>query len=192
MLHHQGTKVLETERLILRQLVVEDAEKCFSNWMSDPEVTKYLTWQTHKNIEETKSILKYWCSKYEDNDFYQWVIVLKENNEPIGTISVVSTNENIDAAEIGYCIGKRWWRQGYTSEALSRVIAFLFEEVKANSVYASHDIENPNSGKVMRKCGMKYEGTLRQSKRNNRGIVDACMHSILAEEYFKKQLGICI
>lgn len=184
MLIHQGTKTLETGRLILRRLTIEDAEKCFSNWMSDPEVTKYLTWKTHENVEETRAILEDWSKKYQDNDYYQWVIALKDNDEPIGTISVVSTNENIDVAEIGYCIGKKWWRQGYTSEALARVLAFLFEEVKANKVYASHDIENPNSGKAMRKCGMKYEGTLRQSKKNNRGIVDACMHSMLAEEYF--------
>lgn len=184
-MNHRGTKVLETERLILRRLVEEDAEKCFSNWMSDPEVTKFLTWPTHKNIDETRRVLRYWIAKYGDNAFYQWVIVLKESAEPIGTISVVSANEDIDAVEIGYCIGKRWWKQGYTSEALARVITFLFEEVKVNMVYASHDIENPNSGRVMRKCGMKYEGTMRQSKKNNRGIVDACMHSILAEEYFK-------
>lgn len=66
-------------------------------------------------------------------------------------------------AHIGYCIGEKWWHQGITSEALQHVINFLIDEVGMNRIEAVHDSQNPNSGKVMKKCGMKYEGTLRQS-----------------------------
>ena len=71
------------------------------------------------------------------------------------------------------------------SEAFSALITFMFEEMKVNRVEARHDTNNPNSGKVMMKCGLKYEGTLRQSDFNNQGIVDASYYSILANEYFK-------
>ena len=84
----------------------------------------------------------------------------------------------------GYCIGEKWWNQGITSEALKEVIRFFFEEVKANRICACHDINNPNSGKVMIKCNMKYEGTLRQAVRRGTGeLSDLSYYSILKEEY---------
>jgi ribosomal-protein-alanine N-acetyltransferase len=64
---------------------------------------------------------------------------------------------------MGYCISDDYWHQGYTSEALARVMEFLFDEIGYNRISAIHDVNNPNSGAVMKKCGMKYEGTLRES-----------------------------
>jgi ribosomal-protein-alanine N-acetyltransferase len=72
-----------------------------------------------------------------------------------------------------------WWHRGYTSEALAELIRFFFEEVGANRIEARHDPRNPNSGKVMLKCGMKYEGTIRQADCNNQGICDYAMYGIL-------------
>ena len=82
---------------------------------------------------------------------------------------------------MGYCIGRRWWRQGITSEALACVIQFLIRDVGMRRVDAMHDVENPNSGAVMRKCGMRLEGTMRQVAVNNLGIRDVCWYAILAE-----------
>ncbi len=84
---------------------------------------------------------------------------------------------------IGYCIGSRWWHQGITSEAFRAVIAYLFKEVGANRIESQHDPNNPHSGDVMKKCGLRYEGTLRQADYSNKGIVDACMYSILRSEF---------
>lgn len=105
-------------------------------------------------------------------------------DDPIGTISVVDKNEKLNIVSIGYCIGSKWWNQGITSEAFSGIIPFLFEEVKANRIEAQHDPNNTNSGRVMMKCGLKYEGTLRQADNSNKGVVDASMYSILASEYY--------
>jgi ribosomal-protein-alanine N-acetyltransferase len=88
---------------------------------------------------------------------------------------------------IGYCIGKKYWNQGITSEALNRIIKFFFEEVGVNRIESRHDPNNPNSGKVMKKCGMKYEGTIRQADINNQGICDYSEYGILAEEYYNKE-----
>lgn len=96
---------------------------------------------------------------------------------------MVGMNERTETLHIGYCIGSRWWRKGYTSEAFSAIIPFLFDEVKAGRIEAQHDPENPNSGLVMQKCGLRYEGTLRKADWNNRGIVDACMYAILRDDY---------
>jgi ribosomal-protein-alanine N-acetyltransferase len=184
-MEHIGTKELRTKRLILRRFTMDDAEKLFNNWANDDEVTKYLVWPSHSNINVTKNVLEQWIRNYEKNDFYQWAIELKEINEPVGSISAVKQWDDIKMVHIGYCIGKKWWNQGIASEALSVLIRFFFEEVGINRIESRHDPNNPNSGKVMAKCGMKYEGLLRQADKNNQGIVDTIYYGILAEDYFK-------
>ncbi len=180
---HRGTQKLETERLILRRFVCEDDSAMYKNWASDDEVTKYLTWSAHANIDASKVVLEDWINSYSNEKYYQWAIVLKENgDEPIGSISVVHMNEDVSMVEIGYCIGRSWWHQGITSEAMKAVIDFFFEEVGVNRIESRHDPRNPNSGKVMQKCGMKYEGTLRSSDRSNQGICDACYYGLLKSD----------
>ena len=182
-MEHKGTKTIETERLILRQFTADDAEAVYRNWTSDDKVTEFLRWPTHDSIKTTENVLLGWIESYYKPDFYQWAIELKELGEPIGTISVVDKNENVGSVHIGYCIGSRWWHMGYTSEAFAGIIPFLFREVGANRIESQHDPENVYSGNVMKKCGLKYEGTLRQADFSNRGIVDASMYSLLREEW---------
>ena len=181
MLNHKGTVTIETPRLILRQARIEDAEPMFRNWANDSDVTKYLTWPPHGNVEVTKQLLVSWVESYEKDDYYQWMIVLKDTNEPIGSI-MASTVGRAQSAHIGYCIGKAWWHQGIMSEALKAVMDYLFDEVGFHRVESMHDPNNPNSGKVMAKCGMKFEGTHRQADRNNQGICDASYYGLLANE----------
>ena len=182
---HKGTQTIETKRLILRRAIREDAEPMFRNWASNPEVTKYLTWPAHGSIAVSEMVIGSWLQEYEKDSYYQWMIVLKELGEPIGSISVVRQNNQVEEAEIGYCIGSRWWHRGIMPEALSAVIEYLFTEVGMNRVAARHDPNNPNSGRVMRKCGMKYEGTTHASDRNNQGICDADHYAILRSDWGK-------
>lgn len=180
---HCGTQRLETDRLILRRFTIEDADAMYKNWASDAEVTKYLTWPTHSGVEVSQYVTKDWVNSYADESYYQWAVVLKSNgNEPIGSIAVVDMKDNISMMHIGYCIGRSWWHQGITSEALKAVMDFLFDVVGANRIEARHDPRNPHSGNVMKKCGMKYEGTLRSADRNNQGICDACYYALLKSE----------
>lgn len=186
-MQHKGTVLIETDRLILRKFKLDDSEAAFHNWTSDEKVTEFLRWPTHESVETTKLIMKMWIDGYTKENFYQWAIVLKNGEDkPIGTISVVEQNEELNILHIGYCIGSRWWNKGITSEAFSAIIPFLFTEVKANRIESQHDPLNPNSGKVMKKCGLKYEGTLREADTSNKGIVDASMYSILASEFFAR------
>lgn len=182
-MNHLGTQRLETDRLILRRFVREDAAAMYQNWASDGEVTKYLMWPTHESIEVSKSITEEWVNSYSDESYYQWAIVLKDNgDEPIGSIGVVEMNENTSMVHIGYSIGRTWWHKGITSEALKAVMDFLFDTVGVNRIESRHDPRNPYSGKVMEKCGMKYEGTLRSADYNNQGICDACYYALLKTE----------
>ena len=181
MLQHKGTVTIETPRLILRQARIEDAEPMFRNWANDAEVTKFLTWPAHGNVEITKRLLTSWVDSYQKDDYYQWMIVLKEMNEPIGSI-MASTVGRAESAHIGYCIGKRWWHKGIMTEALHAVMDYLFDEAGFNRIEAKHDVNNPNSGAVMKKCGMRFEGIARQSDRNNQGICDLATYGILRSD----------
>ena len=136
---HKGTVRLETERLILRPFTPEDALPMFRNWASDEEVTRFLTWPAHEDVKVTSCIIADWYKGYEAPDYYQWAIELKETGEPIGSIAAVRIDDRTEAATIGYCIGRRWWGQGITTEALREVIRFFFEEVGMNCVNACHD-----------------------------------------------------
>lgn len=182
-MRHCGTQRIESERLILRPFSVDDAGAMYKNWAADPEVTKFLTWPPHEDADASKAVLTEWVDSYAKKDFYQWAIVLKNNGpEPIGSISAVNINDDISMIHIGYCIGRAWWHQGVTSEALKTVIDFFFEKVEANRIESRHDPRNPHSGMVMKKCGMKYEGTLRSSDRNNQGICDASWYALLKSD----------
>ena len=176
-MNHIGTREIATERLTLRRFEIEDAENMFYNWANDPEVTKYLTWPAHESVDTTETILKEWISKYDEKDFYQWAIELNDLEQPIGTISAIKTDERVESVEIGYCIGKRFWNNGYMTEALTAIIRFFINEVGAGRVWARHDTENPNSGKVMAAAGMDYEGTLRHAGFNNQGICDEAVYA---------------
>jgi len=183
-MNHKGTVTLDTERLILRRFSIEDAEAMFRNWASDDEVTKFLTWQTHLDISVSQTVINSWLELYQKLDHYSWAIVLKEIEEPIGSIAAVEKRDDIKMVHIGYCIGRKWWHQGYTSEALMELIRFFFEEIRVNRIESRHDPRNPNSGKVMIKCGLQYEGTLRNSDVSNQGVCDAVRYALLAEDYF--------
>lgn len=182
-MNHIGTQTIETERLILRRFELSDAQAMFDNWASDSEVTTYLTWPTHADVSVTEGILAEWVPQYEKDDYYNWAIVLKENgSQPIGNINVCHWREDGEAPEIGYCMGKRWWHQGIMSEALNAVIGFLFGCVGVERVVARHDVNNPHSGGVMRKCGMTFEGVREKSHQNNQGVIDTANYFIKRTE----------
>ena len=185
-MNNLGTKTLETERLILRKTIESDAEPMFNNWANDPRVTKYLTWYPYESAQQLHDTYhQYLLESQKKDNFFDWKIVLKEIGEPIGSIGVVNISEEIEEVEIGYCLGFNWWHQGIMTEAFREVIRFLFGEVGVNRIEARHDVNNPHSGDVMKKCGLKFEGTRRQGGKNIQGIVDLGVYAILREDYRK-------
>ncbi|MCM1104005.1 MAG: GNAT family N-acetyltransferase [Clostridium sp.] len=177
-MNHQGTKRLETERLILRRFVIEDADEMYRNWANDDEVTKYLTWPTHPNADVTRAVLESWTACYEQADYYNWGIVQKESGKLIGNISVVSQDKEKQSAELGWCMGKAWWGQGIMPEAAGAVVEYLFTEAGFQRITARHDQNNPKSGRVMQKIGMQYEETRKAGGRNNQGIADMVCYQL--------------
>lgn len=182
-MNHKGTETLITSRLILRKFKLDDSNKMFQNWASDPQVTKYLTWPTHNNQLETKKLLEYWISEYVDPETYRWCICVKDGDFPIGSISVVSANSQVGSLEIGYCIGRGYWNKGLVTETVQSVVNFLFSKVLANRIEAHIDPRNEGSGAVLVKSGFRHTGLRRQVAINNTGICDVITYEILRDDY---------
>ena len=142
---------LITDRLILRKLRIDDADEMFSTWCNDPEVTKYMTWNPHENIEVTKLVLSSWLKQYDEPSTVRYGITLKSSGKLIGSIDVVGYFEN--APEIGYCIGKAYWNNGYMTEACKALIDYLISlGHKRIIIRAAKD--NIGSNRVIQKCGL--------------------------------------
>lgn len=186
---HNGTKTLETERLVLRRFTEADADGFFQNVTSDSGVNRYLTWPLHESVEDTKKLLEDWVVRYENPERYCWAIVLKDTGVVIGTIAAPTVKNRIEAVEVTYCIGNKWWGHGFVPEALRAVMKYMFEEVQVNRIEAGFDSNNPNSGRVMEKAGMQKEGILRQAGKNNQGLFDLVFYGILREDWIVSQRG---
>lgn len=177
---------IETRRVLLREFRVDDAAAMYTNWASDEEVTRFLTWPVHESEEATRTLLEAWQKEYSNPFCFNWAMESKEKGEVIGSISVVERDEKCARMTIGYCLSRALWNKGMMSECLQAVIDFLFENTNVNRIEARHDMRNLASGRVMEKCGMKREGILREYERNNQGISDSQVFSILRTEWNKE------
>ena len=182
-MRHLGTQTLHTPRLTLRPFSREDGAAMYRNWASDPEVTRFLSWSTHRSQADSDAICAEWAAKAGDLRWYNWAIVPNELGEPIGAISFHRFDEDTQMVHAGYCIGKTWWGRGYAAEALQAVIAYAFLELGANRVESIHNVKNPASGRVMEKCGMTLEGMLRQAYRDNSGCCDVAVRALLRQDW---------
>lgn len=112
MLQHKGTERLETERLLLRRFTMADSEAMFNNWAGDEEVAKYMRWTAHKDIEETRNVLRSRIERYGELSTYHWAIVLKSTDLPVGNIALICSSEYDQCAEVAYCLGRQYWGTG--------------------------------------------------------------------------------
>lgn len=177
------TKTLESDRLILRRFLLEDADGMYNNWATDPESCKFLTWNVHKDLDETKRVIQSWIKEYDDESL-NWVVEIKETHEVIGSICALSINKRNETVELGYCYGSKYWGKGYATEALRVVIEYLLTECGFYLVEADHISGNPASGKVMQKAGMHKDAVLRDRAINNftRERNDEIIYSITKNE----------
>jgi ribosomal-protein-alanine N-acetyltransferase len=153
---HKGTVSIETSRLLLRRFEEKDTKDMFERWAADPEVTKYISWGPHKDMETSRQRILSWLEGYKRNNSYVWAIEFKRNGAAIGSISVELADDKSESCEVGYCLSKEYWSCGIMTEALLAVMHFLFYEVGYRRIRAKHDNLNIASGRVMQKAGMKY------------------------------------
>jgi [ribosomal protein S5]-alanine N-acetyltransferase len=152
--------ILETERLILREITEEDAESilaCFSK----NEVIRYYGLEKLESIDQAVTIVQSFANNYLEKKGIRWGIERKDTKELIGTIGFNAWVPKHKRAEIGYEIQPEHWRKGYASEALSKILTYGFEVLKLTRVGAVVFTENEASNDLLTKIGFQREGVLR-------------------------------
>lgn len=172
---------LETERLILRKITRDDAGDMF-DYASDPEVSRYTTWEPHRTIEDSLKYIDFVLTKYENNEPSDWGIIDKRSGKFIGTAGFVYINSHHSRAEIGYSLSNKHWGKGITTEAVQEIIRYGFTKLALNRIEARAEVRNIGSWRVMEKVNMKFEGILRQHLFAKGEFHDVKIYSILADE----------
>jgi [ribosomal protein S5]-alanine N-acetyltransferase len=152
---------IKTERLVLRKPRIEDAYAIFAGWTQDQEVTRYLTWRPHERIEQTQEFVQ-GCIRAWDWDGetrFPYMITLKENGQVIG---MIDPRIEVPKVGIGYGAARAHWGKGYMPEAARAIIDWAFRQPSIYRVYATTDVENIASRRVLEKVGMQCEGILRK------------------------------
>jgi RimJ/RimL family protein N-acetyltransferase len=152
-------ETIQTEHLLLRKPRMEDVSAIFEGYAQDPEVTRYLVWKPHKDVQETEQFLFTCLRLWQAGKDFAYAITLEENSQLIGMIALHPMNLKI---EVGYGLARPYWGKGYMTEALRAVIDWAFTQSNVFRVQAFCDVDNLGSARVMEKAGMEREGLLRR------------------------------
>ena len=186
-----GSQPFDTARLKIRPFNIKDAQYIYKNWASNDNVTKFLNWNTHKSIEESAEYCGSVVKATPKLDYFHWIIELTEIGEPIGDIAAVKVDTEKCEAEIGYVLGEKWWNQGYMSEALEAVLAYLIFVIGFDKITIQHFTDNKASGRVMQKCGLNHTGTSKIILEQKGGREEPTeVYTITKQEWFAKNIKI--
>ena len=174
---------IETDRLIIREFNEGDL-KSIHEYASKPEVTMYLPFGPNNEMDTQlflKKVIDYQIQNPRCD--YEFAVILKQNDSLIGGCGIHVTNIKNKEGSIGYCYDKKFWRNGYASEAADAIINFGFQKLNLHRIFATCCPDNIGSAKVMEKIGMKKEGCLREHKLQRGKWRDSFIYSILEYEY---------
>ncbi|MBK2404711.1 GNAT family N-acetyltransferase [Erysipelothrix rhusiopathiae] len=181
--------VLETERLILRPVVLEDADDMYL-YARTYQVTRMTRFKPHQNVEDTKQVIKnVFLSRPQKGWPEAFAITLKNNGRMIGTCDFWPISESEGVYEMGYALNPRFWGLGLMTEAATAVLDFAFNTYDVRRMELKHLKCNPASGAVARKIGFIEEGIKRQAAKFEDGYDDIVCYGLLKEEYDDRETG---
>jgi RimJ/RimL family protein N-acetyltransferase len=152
-------RLFETTRLTVRAAVLPDSVALFAAYAQDPTVTRFLTWRPHRDETESQQFLSRCEKAWEDGTAYPWVLVLRDSGDLIGMAEMRIRGH---LADLGYALARRHWGAGYMTEALKPIVAWAFDQPSIHRVWATCDVENVASARVLERLGMQREGVLRR------------------------------
>ncbi|MFN8411630.1 MAG: GNAT family N-acetyltransferase [Anaerolineales bacterium] len=152
-------EILETSRLLLRLPVLDDANDIFQKYAQDQEVTKHLIWRPHENVNVTREFIRHCIQSWLSNTSFPWVVIRKNDDELLGMLEL-----RIDTfrADLGYVLAREYWGNGYATEITKAVVDWAMAQESIFRVWATCDVENLASARVLEKAGMQREGILRR------------------------------
>lgn len=177
--------VLDTPRLTLRPMTMRDAQDIYA-YSCDREVARHVLWDAHRSVADSRAYLRYIIRQYRDGAPSSYGIVLKQTGRLVGTIGFMWLSEENSTVEVGYSLARPLWNQGLMTEALTALIEMAFTTLHIHRIEAQHESSNPASGRVMLKCGMTHEGTLRGRIFNKGQFVTVDLYAILREDWERR------
>jgi ribosomal-protein-alanine N-acetyltransferase len=182
-------EVTRTERLLLRDLMETDWQSVHS-YSSDPEVVRYMSWGPNKE-EETKGFIQRALASRNEipRRNYTLAIVVRNENELIGSCSICVSNLDNREGWIGYCLNRRFWGKGYATEAANALVDFGFKKLNLHRIFATCDPANTASAHVLEKIGMKREGHMREHMWARGKWRDSLLYAILEHERVHARTG---
>ena len=178
----RATPILETDRLFLRKFRLDDVQDVFE-YCKEAETARYVTWDAHKTPEDTLRFLQWTTDRYKTGEPGDWAIMDKVTGHIIGSMGIVKSEPVNRCCEVGYVIGRDHWGKGFTTEALSRLVRFLFEECSINRIQAMCCEENAGSSRVLEKAGFRYEGLLMQRMCMKERFWNLKLYALLLDEW---------
>lgn len=176
-MEHIGTQELISNRLYLRKFLQKDAKEIFEGFRNQKEFL-YYTNKSKVTFEEQINSLKDIDEKYKNNDYYNWLLTLKDTKQIIGAINL-NVNLRNDSVMFNYAIDNRFTGNGYMTEALEIVKDFAFNKMKVHRFEGGCVVTNTASKRVMEKCGLIKEGTLKDYVKLSDGYHDMFMFAII-------------
>ncbi|MEK4425291.1 GNAT family N-acetyltransferase [Solibacillus sp. FSL K6-1523] len=174
---------LQTERLVLREIKLQDATQIYQVFSND-EVTKYYGLKTFNKLEQAEKVIEAFATSFQEKRGIRWGIELKGKAGLIGTIGFNLWSPAHRRAEVGYEVHPDFWRFGYTSEALTKIVEYGFQEMKLTRIGAVVFLENEASNQLLLKQGFEKEGQLKNYMYQNNKAHDVTMFSkILKNNY---------
>ena len=167
--------ILQTGRLLLREITLDDALELFTNY-SDPDVANWFSDEPYTQIEQADLVIRVFIEKSQHGKGFTWAIVLRATGEFLGTCSI----EDVEAGsrgEIGFDLAKEHWGKGYMVEAAGVIIAYGFKELKQSKIEAETYSHNSRARRVLEKLGFRVEEVREASH----------FYTLSAEDWLKKR-----
>jgi [ribosomal protein S5]-alanine N-acetyltransferase len=174
--------VIETERLILRQITKDDAEDIFK-YLSDENVMKYYGLEPFKSIDEAMEEIGWYQSSFDEGSGVRWGITLKGHGKVIGSCGFLNKVPQHYRSEIGFELSKDHWGKGIANEALAAVIHYGFEQLNLQRIQALIEPPNLSSQKLVEKNGFIKEGLLRNYEYTCGKFDDLFMYSLIKQDF---------
>lgn len=177
-------KTLETPRLIIRPFTLMDLPS-FYNYASKTTIGPHAGWKPHESIDESQAILTKFVNSEE-----VWALTLKKSGQLVGSIGIHEDvhRRNPKVKAIGFVLDDEYWGQGLITEAARRIIAYAFDELGIEMVSATHYPYNERSKRVIEKCGLHYEATIKMATVRYDGVIlDEMLYTLTREEYYKSK-----
>lgn len=172
--------LLETPRLILRAFAPEDW-RAVHEYASDPEVTRYMPWGPNDEAASKHFVATVIVKQQDPRTDYDWAITLREQGTLIGGCGIY--RQGFGVGEMGYCLHRSYWNQGYGTEAAKALLEWAFTAGGFHRIYARCDPRNIGSARIMEKNGMRKEGHLRECSFKDGEWADSLLYAILESEW---------